>query len=266
MTLRSSPTPREQASSECPSMRSKLLPVGVLGGMGPLAGVHFARRMVELTPAGFDQDHIPFILWSDPAIPDRSAALDGRGPSPLAAMRSALQGLVAAGAGVIAMPCNTAHAWHGALSETSPVPILHIAEATVDTVRTRGTKRVGVLCTHATSEMRLYQDALDKRGLESVLPTDEEFESLVMPAIWQVKAGELDPAGYKLRLAAQKLILRGADALILGCTEIPIVLPDSSILNTPLCSSVDALAHAAIYHATSHSTAKGPFKASGACA
>jgi len=95
--------------------------LGVLGGMGPMATVDFLKKLVEATPAARDQDHLGVMVAQAPGIPDRTGAILGEGPDPLPAMTIALRRLEAAGATRIAIPCNTAHHWHGALQALTPV-------------------------------------------------------------------------------------------------------------------------------------------------
>src|SRR5579875_1708753 len=95
--------------------------LGVLGGMGPLASAHFMARLTLLTPATRDQDHIPAVLWSDPRVPDRNAARLGTGADPLPVLLRGLAGLRAAGAGAIAIPCNTAHGWYDGMTAACPL-------------------------------------------------------------------------------------------------------------------------------------------------
>src|ERR1700744_1729887 len=108
-------------------MSEKVL--GVLGGMGPLASAHFMLRLTLLTPAKHDQEHIPAVLWSDPRVPDRTAARLGSGPDPLPWLLRGIHGLQSAGCGPIAIPCNTAHGWYAQMADAASAPILHIVEA-----------------------------------------------------------------------------------------------------------------------------------------
>src|SRR5687768_12963046 len=100
--------------------------LGILGGMGPLAGAAFAARLVALTPAERDQDHVPALLCNDPRVPDRSSARLGQGEDPLEAMAAGVRLLERAGASLIAIPCNTAHLWYEQLAARTQVPLLHI--------------------------------------------------------------------------------------------------------------------------------------------
>jgi aspartate racemase len=104
--------------------------IGVLGGMGPAATVDFLAKLIRLTPAERDQDHVPVVVLSEPRVPDRvGPIMDGRGPSPLDALRRGIRTLERAGAGCIAIPCHTAHFWYDQMVASAHVPILHIADA-----------------------------------------------------------------------------------------------------------------------------------------
>ena len=222
--------------------------LGVLGGMGPLASAHFMVRLTQLTPAERDQDHIPAVLWSDPRVPDRVAAGLGTGESPLPALLRGVRGLEAAGCGAIAMPCNTAHGWHAEMQAATRLPVLHIVEAAAAELRRLAVPPgpVGVLGTRATLAMRLYQDGLEGVGWPSLVPTPEEMERFVLPGIALVKLNRLAEAHAPLAEAARILSARGARAVVLGCTEIPLGLAAGPTLPFPVVDTVDALARAAI--------------------
>ncbi len=224
--------------------------LGVLGGMGPLASAHFMVRLTELTPAAQDQDHIPVVLWSDPRVPDRTAARLGTGPDPLAWLLHGIEGLRAAGCGAIAIPCNTAHGWYQALAHAAGVPILHIVDATAQELRrvgiTSGT--IGIMATEGTLAMRLFQDHLGRDGWNTIEPTRAQMQRLVSPAIAAVKANQPAQAYRSLVEVANDLANRGAVAVILGCTEIPLGIKagPAEALQVPPIDTIDSLARAAI--------------------
>jgi aspartate racemase len=222
--------------------------LGVLGGMGPLASAEFMRRLTLLTPATRDQDHIPAILWSDPRIPDRTTARLAGGEDPLPALTHGLRGLEAAGAGAVAIPCNTAHGWFEGMQAATSLPILHIVDAAADELIRLDVQGgpIGLMATAGTLAMGLYQDRLAARGFTCLVPTDAEMETLVTPAIAQVKANEVTAAYAPLAEAASRLIARGARAVVLGCTEIPLGIAAGPALPFPVCDTLDALARASI--------------------
>ena len=218
--------------------------LGVLGGMGPLASAEFMRQLTLLTPAERDQDHVPAVLWSDPRVPDRTLARLAGGEDPLPALLRGLRGLTDAGCGVVAIPCNTAHGWYDEMQAACPLPILHIVEAArVELMDIPGP--VGVLGTAATLEMGLYQGGL---GRECLLPDAATMARLVTPSIALVKANRVAEAYAPLAEAARGLRARGAEAVVLGCTEIPLGIGAGPPLGFPVVDTVAALARAAIRH------------------
>lgn len=224
--------------------------LGVLGGMGPLAGAAFALRVVQLTPALRDQEHIPVMLHNDPSVPDRSSAYMAGGPSPLPAMLRGIDTLIAAGADCIAMPCNTAHLWFDDMQAASSKPMLHIVDAVIEDLQRRGMRGgpIGVLGTPATIALGLYQKGLRKAGFEPVEPTDEEVQQFCVPAIAAVKANRPEEGFAPSAEGIRRLAARGARAVVLGCTELPLAVPlarrgEFGIL---LSDSIDALALQAI--------------------
>lgn len=224
--------------------------LGVLGGMGPLASAQFMVRLTLLTPATRDQDHIPTVLWSDPRVPDRTQGRLGGGADPLPFLLRGIAGLRRAGCGAIAIPCNTAHGWYDEMQAEAGCPILHIVEAAAAELWRLGIVGgiVGAMGTQGTLDMRLYQDRLGGLGWDCLTPTPAEMQRLVTPAIALVKANRVAEAYPPLAEAAQSLAARGAVAVVLGCTEIPLGLQagPAELLGVPLVDTIDALARAAI--------------------
>ena len=222
--------------------------LGVLGGMGPLASAHFMTRLTMLTQADRDQDHVAAVLWSDPAVPDRSLARRGAGPDPLPALVHGLRALEQAGCGAVAIPCNTAHGWIAGMRAATALPILHIVDAAaaeLDRLRIAAGP-VGVLGTQATLDMALYQDRLGALGWPCLLPTAAEMSDLVTPAIAAVKANRPADAHAPLLRVARSLLGRGAGAVVLGCTEIPLGMQAGPDAGLALVDTIDALARASI--------------------
>ncbi len=226
-------------------MTDKVL--GVLGGMGPLASAQFMLRLTLLTPASKDQDHIPAVLWSDPRVPDRGAT---DGPDPLPWLIRGIEGLKRAGCGAIVIPCNTAHARYDQMAEKAELPMPHIVDAAATDLARIGIRpgRIGLMATPTTLRMKLYQQRLASFGWECIQPTDDQMTRLVSPAIARVKANQVADAFEPLAEVVNDLAARGAPAVILGCTEIPLGIQagPSSRLNVPVIDTIDALARAAI--------------------
>jgi aspartate racemase len=223
--------------------------LGVLGGMGPLATADFLRKLVENTVAGRDQEHIPVLMYGDCTTPDRTASIVGRGQSPLPQLLEGIRFLDRAGAQAICVPCNSAHHWYGDMASASGVPVLHIAQASVDEVRRKkpSARVVGVMSTLGTFETGIYRDVLQAQGYEVLAPTRGEFDTLVSPGIADVKANLVEAASRSFSVVAQSLLDRGADIIILGCTEIPLGMQRQYRANPSLyVDSNDALALAAV--------------------
>ena len=222
--------------------------LGVLGGMGPLATADFLVKLVENTRAQIDQEHIPVLLYGDCTIPDRTQSIVGAGPSPLPQLLEGIRFLNQAGVGAICIPCNSAHCWYEEMASASAVPLFHIVEASAQQVRLKnpGAKTVGVLSTVGTQRMGIYRNTLAVMGFTVLEPTEDEFSSLVSPGIALIKANKLSMAEAVFAEAASLLIKRGAEIIVLGCTEIPIGMRQQVRARPELfVDSNDALAIAA---------------------
>lgn len=224
--------------------------LGVLGGMGPLASAHFMLRLTQLTPAAIDQQHIPAVLWSDPRVPDRSRARTANGSDPLPLLLSGIQGLRHAGCSAIVIPCNTAHGWYDEMLAAARCPILHIVDAAATDLRRLGVVSgpIGVMGTQATLDMQLYQSRLGGLGWSCLTPTNQEMEQSVSPAIALVKANRVEEAFAPASQVIRSLTNRGAKAVVLGCTELPLAVRGGveGSLHIPIVDTIDALARAAI--------------------
>ena len=237
--------------------------IGVLGGLGPYAGLDLVRALFDETDAHADQEHLPVTLISYPnRIPDRATWIaDETAPSPLPAMMEVLRRLDDAGCAVAGIPCNTAHApalfdrlRDGLLADGRDLQLLHIVDAIVDNVRevAPDAQRIGVLATASSVQNRLHRTGLEAAGLEAVKP-DETHQALVQEAIygaeWGLKAQSAPPdprARQALLDATDHLVERGAEAVILGCTELPLAVPEPDHDGVPFVNSTRALARALI--------------------
>lgn len=222
--------------------------LGILGGMGPAATADFLAKLVALTPADRDQDHIPLLLACLPQLPDRSAAILGRGPSPLPGLRASLQILCRAGAKAIVMPCNSSHHWHAELQAEAKVPLLHIADASLEALP-RQPLRVGLMATRGALASGFYQRRLEAAG-HRLPPIDEDLQQAVDTVIAAIKAAEMNIAAAALREAWLAYAAMETDAVVMACTEIPLAareLPPPPFL---LVDSNLELARSAVAHAT----------------
>lgn len=234
--------------------------LGVLGGMGPLATADFLAKLVAETPATRDQDHIPYVAWGVPQIPERPAAILRGGESPLPQMLRGIAALKQAGADAVAIACNTAHYWYDDLVAQGGLPILHMADAVCDMLVERGitTGSVGLLGTDGTIKAEFFQRRFTGRGLKCMVSTREDQDRLVLPAIAAVKANDL-PRAHELAVeAVTRLLGSGAQAVVLACTETPMAIDFAdSPVNTRCIDATRALARACVaWHRTAAASGK----------
>jgi aspartate racemase len=206
--------------------------VGVVGGVGPAATVDFLAKLVRNTPAGRDQDHIKVVVEQNPQIPDRTDHLVRGGTDPTVALYATCKRLEAAEAALIAIPCNTAHAFVERIQPYLSIPIISMPGTTAAHLRAQlaPSAKVGLLATTGTVQSGIYAEALAAQGLELLLP-EAGHQEQVMAAIYGpagVKAGFTSgPCVSQLRSALEHLVQRGAQAVILGCTELPLLMDGS---------------------------------------
>lgn len=226
--------------------------VGILGGMGAEAGVELARRIIVASGARIDQEQVPCILITNPTMPDRPTFLEGRGPDPYPEMERTLRMLVAAGAELIAVPCNTAHVWYDRWCASAGVPVAHMIRAMVRKQAEAPCRAVGVLCTRATVNGGVYQACCAEAGIEALMSTEDELSDLVLKAIYgDLEAGLVGLKGSNksrpivdlMLEASRRLIDRGAEAIWLACTEISLVRDElATALPVPVADALDVLA------------------------
>lgn len=223
--------------------------IGVIGGMGPAAAADLFAKLIAATGAKRDQDHLRILIDNNPRIPDRHAAIAGKGPSPGPALAASAAGLERMGADCIIIACNTAHAFEDEIKAAIRAPLLSMIEATADAAAATGATRVGVLEADGCRRAKLYQNAFAARGVEALFLNDEA-QAAFMRLIFGVKAGDVGvEARNAMRAHATHLNARGAQAIVAACTEVPLVL-NSDDLAVPLINSTDALVARAISFAT----------------
>jgi aspartate racemase len=195
------------------------LVLGVLGGMGPAATLVFLQQLQAFTPAKSDQDHIRVIADINPKVPDRNGPTGAAAGAVLAEMAGALAG---AGAEVLAIPCNTAHAHAGLIQRASGLPLIDLIETGAAAARDRGARRAGVLGTKGA--LRLYREYLAAQAM-GLVSLDAERQEEFMATIYKIKAGDLGSAVRKEMAGyAADLIAGGAEVVVAGCTEAPLVM------------------------------------------
>lgn len=199
--------------------------LGILGGMGPAATAHLFRRVIELTDAHCDQEHLEITVLNRPSVPDRTAyLLDKPGA---ASFVPVLQGMAleleSAGCSVLAMPCNTAHTRLEEISSAlTDAHFVDMLSETAALTANLGCSRVGILATDGTLSTKVYHHAFNQVALDVVSP-EGELQETVMGIIYEyVKAGISVPR-EKIEYVLNALAAQGCDGVILGCTELSLL-------------------------------------------
>ena len=219
--------------------------LGIIGGMGPMATAVFYEKIVALTDAVRDQDHIDTIIYSCPQIPDRTAFFLGRSSEdPYPAILSLAKKLEEQGVSIIAIPCITAAYFRKNLSEDISVPVCNGIEETAIKLAKRGITCAGIMATEGSIRNRLIADSLVNYGITPVEP-DDEYQHIITEVIYDdVKAGRRVDL-TKLDKVADHLASRGAQIYILGCTELSVIAHDHD-LGARYCDILDVLAETAV--------------------
>lgn len=224
-------------------MKKKI--VGILGGMGPAATADLFRKIIDCTPAESDREHLHVIIDSNTDIPDRTDALLHGGESPVPQLRLSAKRLETAGAELIVMPCNTAHCFYDEVASAVSVPVLHMIKLTASFLGREGVARAGLLATEGTVKTGVYERCFSGSGIELIAP-DADAQTAVTELIYDgVKAGRRDFDTSRFEDAARSLLDRGAQTLILGCTELPCAVSMCS-LKLPCTDPTLILAQAAV--------------------
>jgi aspartate racemase len=223
-------------------MGSSDVTIGILGGMGPEATIDLMRRVVAMTPARDDQDHIRMLVDHNPKVPSRIKALiEKTGESPAPALIGMAQRLEQAGASILALPCNTAHAYAGEITPKVGIPLLDMIALAAKRIHgmTPPPRSVGMLASTAVRTLGLYERALGPLGISTIYPVDQDA---VMDIIKAVKRGESGGQQRQaLQRAAEDVRRQGAEMLLVACTELS-VLADCLDRHFPVLDALDVLA------------------------
>jgi aspartate racemase len=226
--------------------------IGILGGQGPEATLDLYRRIIQHTHASSDQEHFRTIIDCNPKTPNPNNAVTKGTQDPTRMLCATAQNLEKAGADFIVIPCNTVHIFLDAIRASIHIPVYSIVDETIKTLLEEipHARRVALLASPAVVATRLYTDRLEAHAIETLLP-DEAGEERVREVIFAVKSGDKSPAvKEKLMGVTSSLIASGAQAVILGCTELPLLIGPQD-LPVPSIDTLDVLARAAVRQARS---------------
>lgn len=203
--------------------------LGVIGGLGPMATAYYMQRVIEMTDASSDQEHIEILIHSKPSIPDRTSfILNKSEENPMPDLLEVGRGLKEAGADILAMPCVTAHFFQKELEEKIGLTIINALEKVPEYLAGEGIKSVGIMATDGTIETELFQKSLERYGMVAYVPS-KAGQAKVMSIIYdQVKAGKKVDIDM-LNQVAKELFDMGAQVIVLGCTELAIAKRDNRL-------------------------------------
>ena len=221
-------------ATELPAIR-KGFKVGMIGGLGPAATVDLYDKIVKATPATIDQEHIKLVVEQNPQIPDRTDALLRGGTDSTLALYNCAKRLERDGCDAIIIPCNTAHAFVPYMQRHLKTPFINMQQVTLDEIKTKfgDSARIGLLASTGTVKTGIYARKAEEMGLSLFVPDDQHQED-VMAAIYGpegVKAGKTDGRCREDLLRAAEWLVRekGCNVLILGCTELPLILHEGDL-------------------------------------
>lgn len=203
---------------------------GILGGMGPEATVDLMQRIIRLTSAKDDIDHVRCIVDNNPKVPSRiKAIIEGTGENPGPVMADMGRRLETWGADFLVIPCNTAHYYYEHVREAVGIPVIHLIDLVVSHVRNTPSRRIGILASTAVLMTGLYEKRLKAHDLEAVYP-DPEFQEKLLDVIKRVKSGDTGLQVHKEFCSiCEHLAGKGAHVGVLACTELGVIGHDLPI-------------------------------------
>lgn len=191
--------------------------LGIIGGVGPLAGYEFGKRLTIKSPALIDQDHIETILLSDTKIADRTNFILGKtNQSPLPKIKEDIKILDSLNVDNIAIICNTAHYFYDELIKETNVNIYNMVNLTLEKLQH---KKIGLMSTQGTRDAKVYDKYATNNNVE-LIKLDEQHQEIVSEIIYsQVKKNNV--INYEdFNKVTSYLFSLGCDKIILGCTEL----------------------------------------------
>ncbi len=204
--------------------------IGILGGMGPLATVDLFNKIISMTNAHCDNEHIHILIDNNTEIPDRTSFILGHGEDPTPELIKSATTLESMGADFIVIPCNTAHHFYNAIQDSVSIPIINMIEETAKYIVNMNleTTNVGLISTTGTIVSGVYDNMFKKYNLGIVKP-DTKGQQVIMDLIYGIKEGRTDFNLDSVYEVLRNLNYSGCNHVILGCTELPIAFQNLNI-------------------------------------
>lgn len=232
----------DMAMSAAPDGKKTL---GIIGGMGPLATADLFYKILSFTDADCDEEHIHILIDNNPKVPDRTKAVLAGSDEPFAYILKTAKRLEDMGADILLIPCNTSHVYYERLCESLRVPVINMIAETARRVAHMGVSKAGLLATSGTLFARLYDDELEKYGVEAVRPSKAGQQEIMDMIYCGIKGGSASYDISAVKSELSRMTDGGAETFILGCTELPIAFEKYGI-EFPAVDPTQILAKAGI--------------------
>ena len=220
--------------------------IGIIGGMGPMATYDLGMKILDNTVSTCDQDNVPLLIDCNTRIADRTKAILCGGADPVPELKKSAKRLEEAGADAIVISCNTAHYFYDSICEDIDIPVIHMPRETAKQLAEKGVKKAGILATDGTCKAGIYGKALEEAGIEALYPSEEKQKAIMSLIYDHVKAGLMDFSDVDIEGIVSEMQKKGAEMLILGCTELPIVFDSIGGAAIPAIDPTVVLARAAV--------------------
>lgn len=213
--------------------------IGLVGGIGPASTVDYYLGLIERCRAELGENVYPEIVIDSVSLTtatDFFAQNDFDGNAQL--MLKSLADLKAAGAEIAAITANTEHIVWDKIKDFFEIPVVSIVEATADEILRKGYKRVLILGTIFTMKSGLYEKPLIERGITPIIPKDEDKEKIANLFFPNLENGIViaEDKSKMLEIVGKIARENSADAVLLGCTELPLMIKDGD-LDVPLLNT-----------------------------
>lgn len=205
--------------------------IGLIGGITPESTIMYYRALNTMAQEHLGEPHSAKVLihsFDFGIIKEHQK--DGRWDLLDVLMSNAAKGLENAGADCILICANTMHLCIEATRKQISIPVIHIAEATSKEILNKGLKKVALLGTKYTMEKTFYTDILTSFGIETIIPNEEDREEIHRVIYEELSKGELNSVSKQNYIdIINKQIQNGAEGIILGCTEIPLLIKQTDV-------------------------------------
>ena len=209
--------------------RNNMALLGVIGGLGPMATAYFMELVTSMTDALIDQEHLRMLIYSVPDTPDRTDYILGRSKKdPLPGIISAGLTLKDAGADVIAIPCMTAHYFHEQIEKMVGLRTLNAISDSAELLKNSGVAKVGIMATEGTVKSGLFRKELEKKGIDAIVPDVNGQKAVTSLIFDNVKKG-ITPDMDAFFRVKNELVGRGAEMILLGCTELSVIKKNNDV-------------------------------------